>query len=80
MDTLEAALWALLTTNAYKDCVLKTTNLGLDTDSVSAVAGGLAGIYYGADAIPAEWIRVIARRDFIEELCRKTEDITRRIR
>jgi len=74
VDTLEAALWALLTTNAYKDCVLKTTNLGLDTDSVSAVAGGLAGIYYGADAIPAEWIRVIARRDFIEELCRKTEE------
>ncbi|WP_302185294.1 ADP-ribosylglycohydrolase family protein [Streptomyces sp. GMY02] len=29
--------------------------LGGDTDTVAAVTGGLAGAYYGLDAIPARW-------------------------
>lgn len=32
-----------------------TVNLGKDTDTVGAVAGGIAGIYYGKEAIPEEW-------------------------
>ena len=38
--------------------------------TVAAVAGGLAGIYYGEDAIHAEWLRVIAKLDDIRTLCR----------
>jgi hypothetical protein len=56
-------------TYSYKTCVLKAVNLGGDTDTVTAVAGGLAGIYYGADAIPIEWRNQIARLGYIEELC-----------
>jgi len=69
VDTLEAALWCLLNTDNYKDCVLKAVNLGEDTDTVAAVAGGLAGMFYGVDAIPKEWLNQLARRDYIEELC-----------
>jgi ADP-ribosylglycohydrolase len=54
VDTLEAALWCLRTTDNYRDCVLKTVNLGNDTDTVAAVAGGLAGALYGYDNIPKE--------------------------
>lgn len=69
VDTLEAALWCLLTTESYKECVLKAVNLGEDTDTVAAVAGGLAGALYGIDNIPAEWLEVLLKKDFIEELC-----------
>lgn len=69
VDTLEAALWCLLNTNTYKDCVLKAVNLGNDTDTVGAVAGGLAGIYYGTDHIPEDWLEVLAGKRYIEELC-----------
>ena len=69
VDTLEAALWCLLNTNDYETCVLKAVNLGQDTDSVAAVAGGLAGLYYGLDAIPVKWLEQIARLDYIKELC-----------
>ena len=51
VDTLEAALWCLLNTDNYKDCVLKAVNLGGDTDTVAAVAGGLAGMFYGVDGM-----------------------------
>ena len=51
--------------------MLKAINLGEDTDTVAAVAGGIAGLYYGYDNIPEEWLRQIAKREYIEELCRK---------
>jgi len=69
VDTLEAALWCLLNTSNYRDCVLRAVNLGEDTDTVAAIAGGLAGMYYGVDAIPDEWLNQLARRDDIEKLC-----------
>lgn len=71
VHTLEAALWCLLNTNTYAECVLKAVNLGDDTDTVGAVAGGLAGIYYGADKIPKEWLTALAKKQYIEELCIK---------
>ena len=71
VDTLEAALWCILTTNNYRDCVLKAVNLGDDTDTVAAVAGGLAGALYGYNAIPSEWLDMLKRRDYIEEMCER---------
>lgn len=71
VDTLEAALWCLLTTESYRDCVLNAVNLGMDTDSVAAVAGGLAGALYGLEGIPQAWLSGLIRRDFIEKLCEK---------
>lgn len=69
VDTLEAALWCLLTTKDYKSCVLKAVNLGDDTDTVAAVAGGLAGILYGYDSIPLEWRNTLIKREYIETMC-----------
>lgn len=71
VDTLEAALWCLLTTDSYAECVLKAVNLGRDTDTVAAVVGGLAGALYGVEAIPQEWLDALIRREFIERLCRE---------
>ena len=70
LHTLEAALWCLLTTNSYRDCVLKAVNLGSETDTVAAVAGGLVGIYYGVEAVPEEWLETISRLEQIRSLCR----------
>ena len=71
VDTLEAAVWSLLTTDTFADALLTAVNLGDDTDSVAAVTGGLAGLYYGYENIPQDWLAVIQRREWIEELCRK---------
>ena len=47
-------------------CVLAAVNLGDDTDTTAAVAGALAGIVYGAEAIPARWLSALRGRDVIE--------------
>ena len=68
LHTLEAALWCLLRYTTYAETVLAAVNLGDDTDTTAAVAGGLAGLYYGEAAIPAEWLADLARRGDIEDL------------
>jgi len=71
LHTLEATVWCLLTTDNYRDAVLKAVNLGNDTDTTGAVTGGLAGLLYGLDDIPENWINQIARHDDIEDLAER---------
>lgn len=67
VDSLEASLWVLLKSKSYKECVLKAINLGGDTDSIAAISGGLAGIIYGYNSIPDEWINKLFNKELIEE-------------
>lgn len=76
VTTLEAALWCFLNTDSYKDCVLKAVNLGRDTDTVAAVAGSIAGAYYGVDSIPSEWLDCLARKEWIAGIIDKFETAT----
>ena len=67
VESLETALWCLVKTKSYKECVLKCVNMGYDADSTAAIAGGLAGIYYGFDRIPQDWIDQLAAKDIIDD-------------
>ena len=69
VDALEAAVWSLANTSSFKEALLKAVNLGDDSDTVGAIAGGLAGLYYGYQSIPTDWLEAIQRRDWIEKLC-----------
>lgn len=73
IHTLEASMWCLLTTDTYRDAVLKAVNLGGDTDTTGAVTGALAGMLYGYDAIPSEWTRALARKDHIASIAARLE-------
>ena len=66
--TLEAALWSLTRTENYKEAMLTAVNLGDDTDTVAAIAGGLAGLYYGYEGIPSEWLEKLQKREWVEEM------------
>lgn len=75
VDSLEAALWCLLNAETYRSCTLGAVNLGDDTDTVAAIAGGLAGLFYGYSDIPVEWLEMIQRREWIENMCKDMERI-----
>ncbi|MBR2730360.1 MAG: ADP-ribosylglycohydrolase family protein [Clostridia bacterium] len=69
LNTWNIALWALLKTDNYKDCVLKAVNVGGDTDTNAAVAGAMAGVIYGKESIPEEWISCLQNKSLIDEIC-----------
>lgn len=71
IDTLEAAFWCFLTTDNYKDAVLKAVNLGDDTDTTGAVTGALAGLAYGLEGIPQEWLDQLAAVDEVRRIAVK---------
>jgi len=71
VSTLEAAVWCLLNNTTFSETVLLAVNLGGDSDTTGAVAGGLAGVYYGYGAIPRNWLERLARFEDILALGEK---------
>ena len=69
VDSMEAAIWSLINTDSFEAALLQAVNLGDDSDTVGAIAGGLAGLYYGYAGIPQIWLEAIRRREWIEEMC-----------
>ncbi len=74
VDTLEAVLWSLVNTDSFESALLKAVNLGDDSDTVGAIAGGLAGLGYGSEGfwgigIPSKWVNVIQKKEWIAALC-----------
>lgn len=68
VDTLETALWAFFKFDAWREGALAVVNLGGDADTVGAVYGGLAGTFYGMEAIPAEWTDGMQKKKLISQV------------
>lgn len=66
--TLEAVLWSVLTTTSYKDAIIKAINLGEDTDTIGAITGSIAGLIYGYESFPKEWLEKLKKQDYLEEI------------
>lgn len=68
VDSLEAALWCFWITDSFESAVLMATNLGDDADTTAAIAGQVAGAYYGESGIPATWLERLTMRAEITQL------------
>ena len=55
LDTLWSARIAVDEAESYEQCVRRAIRFGHDTDTTAAVAGGIAGLKFGAVAIPERW-------------------------
>jgi ADP-ribosyl-[dinitrogen reductase] hydrolase len=71
IESLTAALWAFFSTNDFKSAILRAVNLGDDADTTAAICGQLAGAYYGVEAIPRTWRKVLAMTDYIDQTARR---------
>lgn len=63
VDTLICALWCFINTTTFEDAVCEAVNLCGDADTIGAITGGLAGVYYGFDSIPNSWKDKILVKD-----------------
>ena len=52
--------------NNIKDCLINAVLLGGDTDTISALTGGLAGAYYNDNI--NDWINCLARKDYLFDM------------
>lgn len=57
VDTMQTVLDAFFHSDNFEDSVVIAVNRGGDADTIGALAGQLAGALYGANAIPARWLK-----------------------
>lgn len=69
VDTLEAAVWSCAKEKDFKQTILRAVNLGCDTDTIAAIAGGLAGIMY--KELPDDWVRGLRKLYMIQNCCNR---------
>ena len=60
-----------LAAGSYEQVVKAAIVLGHDTDTTAAVAGGIAGLRDGLEALPARWRKALRGREQVEPLVKK---------
>ncbi|PWW08695.1 ADP-ribosyl-[dinitrogen reductase] hydrolase [Paenibacillus cellulosilyticus] len=68
VDTMRWVLHLLLTSNSFEEVVQRAANEGGDSDTIGAIAGGLAGVYYGFSGIPQRYAEQILIKDRLDSL------------
>jgi ADP-ribosyl-[dinitrogen reductase] hydrolase len=72
VDTLQTVFHYFFKTRDFEECLVSTVNQGGDADTTGAIAGMLAGAYYGMDAIPNRWLKKMDKK-LLEEITELTE-------
>jgi ADP-ribosylglycohydrolase len=71
IDSLEAAIYCLMKYNRYEMAIIQAIQLGNDTDTIAAITGGLAALYFGHHTIPEIWLSGIKRKEAILDLANR---------
>ncbi len=61
-DTMQTVLHHLFSTTDLEGCLTAVVNQGGDADTTGAIAGAVAGAYFGLEGLPARWVRRLDRR------------------
>lgn len=56
-DTMQTVLHHLFGTRSFEECLVAVVNQGGDADTTGAIAGAIAGAYYGPGELPRRWLR-----------------------
>jgi ADP-ribosyl-[dinitrogen reductase] hydrolase len=57
VDTLQTVLHLFHATRGFEECLVAVVNQGGDADTTGAIAGAIAGAYYGPAELPGRWLR-----------------------
>lgn len=68
VHTFRWVLHLLLNASDFSEVVQKAANLGNDSDTIGAIAGGLAGIHFGYEQIPARYAEAILIKTKLDEV------------
>ncbi|HBG05509.1 MAG: ADP-ribosyl-[dinitrogen reductase] hydrolase [Geobacteraceae bacterium GWC2_58_44] len=62
VDTMQTVFHCFFRSRSFEGCVIETVNQGGDADTTGAIAGALAGAYYGEESIPARWLKKLDKK------------------
>ncbi len=62
VDTVQTVFHYFFTTGSFEECLTGVVNQGGDADTTGAIAGMLAGAFYGPEQLPARWLRKLDRK------------------
>ena len=68
VDSFWSALDAFAGARSYREAIERAIAYGNDTDTTAAITGGLAGIRWGIEGIPAEWLAGLRGRPVVDPL------------
>ena len=57
VDTLQTVFHYLFTTGSFEECLIGVVNQGGDADTTGAIAGMIAGAFYGRESFPKQWLK-----------------------
>lgn len=61
VDTMQTVFHFLFSTHSLEDCLIGVVNQGGDADTTGAIAGMIAGAFYGMNSLPRRWLRRLDR-------------------
>jgi ADP-ribosyl-[dinitrogen reductase] hydrolase len=61
VDTLQTVFHYLFATGSFEECLVGVVNQGGDADTTGAIAGMIAGAFYGPEEIPTRWLKKLNR-------------------
>jgi len=60
VDTMQTVLHHFMSTHSFEECLVATVNQGGDADTTGAIAGAIAGAFYGVAQLPRHWVGKLA--------------------
>ncbi|MBN1455205.1 MAG: ADP-ribosylglycohydrolase family protein [Methanomicrobia archaeon] len=79
-DSVPTAIYSFLRFEDFEHSVDFAIRLGGDTDTIGAMTGAICGAYYGAQAIPSDWLAQLEDGEkgkrYIQRLAEELFDIT----
>jgi|GEM_PF-344586 len=61
VETLQTVFHYFFSTASFEECLVGVVNQGGDADTTGAIAGMLAGAFYGLEEAPKQWLRKLAQ-------------------
>ena len=62
VETLQTVFHYLFTTGEFEECLVGVVNQGGDADTTGAIAGAIAGAFYGLQGLPPRWLKKLKRQ------------------
>lgn len=79
VNTLEWVLWILLHRDSFAEVVQTAANLGYDSDTVAAIAGGLAGLACGYEELPAAYVESLLIGEELDDVSLRLRELRQKL-